>query len=65
VVTGGRPASPLVMSLGKALNGIASTFWVVRLNSNVAAWFKDWNGHSLSPGRGTLTNKWVSKPKLC
>jgi len=46
-------ASSLVVSLGKALNGIASTFeWLDwQLDS------KTEKVTSLSPGRGTLTNK--------
>jgi len=46
---GERPTSSLVVSLSKALNGIASTFeWLDSKTEKVTL---------LSPGRGTLTNK--------
>jgi len=54
----------LVVSLGKALNEIASTFeWLDGSNR----WLVDSKIEtvtSLSSGRGTLTNKGVSKPTV-
>jgi len=49
------------MSLGKAFNGIASTFWVVRLIvMGSSSTRKTKKVPSLFTDRGTLRNKWAS-----
>jgi len=48
----------LVVSLGKAINGIVSTFeWLDRKGRRWQLDSKTEKVTSLSPGRGTLTNK--------
>jgi len=56
-----KPASSLILSLGKALNGTDSNFeWLDGSNRSQLG-SKNEKVTSLSPGRVTLTNKWVPK----
>jgi len=57
-----KPASSLVVFLGKALNGIASTFWVVTGSTGSNRWQLDSKTKNVplqSSAQGNLLNKWA------